>query len=104
MGRKPGKHPGDDGHHLAQVSDPDEIEVHAPGCCSGCGADLLGAVVEGVEVRQVFDLPVSAVKYFPGFAVSPSRNSLGRRLGIPSTSVTEFLGGCGYPSLRLRAR
>jgi transposase len=30
---------------------------HAPERCGGCGADLAGAVVVGVEARQVFDLP-----------------------------------------------
>ncbi len=56
-GRKPGKQPGEDGRHLAQVADPDELVTHAPRCCGGCGADLSEATVEGVEVRQVFDLP-----------------------------------------------
>lgn len=56
-GRKPGKQPGTDGKHLAQVEDPDEIVVHTPGCCDGCGEDLAEAPVETVEKRQVFDIP-----------------------------------------------
>ena len=56
-GRNPGKQPGADGKHLAQVADPDETWLHTPGCCDGCGGDLADAPVDGVEVRQVFDLP-----------------------------------------------
>jgi hypothetical protein len=56
-GRKPGKQPGAPGAHLAQVADPDEVVVHRPVVCEGCGGDLTLAPVTGVEVRQVFDLP-----------------------------------------------
>ena len=62
MGRRPGKQPGENGHHLAQVADPDEVTVHSPTCCKNCGGDLSGAVVEAVEVRQVFDLPEPAMR------------------------------------------
>src|SRR5680860_187091 len=37
--------------------EPDEIVVHAPGSCEGCGGDLAEATVVGEQVRQVFDLP-----------------------------------------------
>jgi transposase/uncharacterized coiled-coil protein SlyX len=57
MGRRPGKQPGAPGAHLAQVARPDEVVEHAPNWCGGCGADLTGARVVGVEARQVFDLP-----------------------------------------------
>ncbi len=57
MGRKPGKQPGSDGKHLAQVENPDNVEIHSPPCCSNCGRDLAGVPVEDVEVRQVMDLP-----------------------------------------------
>jgi transposase len=56
-GRAPGKQPGAPGAHLAQVADPDEVVVHRPVVCEGCGGDLTLAPVTGVEVRQVFDLP-----------------------------------------------
>jgi transposase len=55
--RRPGKQPGAPGAHLAQVAQPDEVAWHAPDRCGGCGADLAGAPVAGVEARQVFDLP-----------------------------------------------
>jgi transposase len=55
--RRPGKQPGAPGAHLAQVDDPDEVIVHAPERCAGCGADLVLAPVVGVAARQVFDLP-----------------------------------------------
>jgi transposase len=55
--RRPGKQPGAPGAHLAQVAGPDEVAWHAPDRCGGCGADLAGAPVAGVEARQVFDLP-----------------------------------------------
>jgi transposase len=55
--RRPGKQPGAPGAHLAQVEEPDEVAWHVPGRCGGCGADLAGAPVAGVEARQVYDLP-----------------------------------------------
>jgi len=55
--RRPGKQPGAPGAHLAQVATPDQVVERVPGRCGGCGADLAGAAVVGVQVRQVFDLP-----------------------------------------------
>jgi transposase len=55
--RRPGKQPGDPGAHLARVADPDRVVRHSPVSCRGCGADLAGAPVSGMECRQVFDLP-----------------------------------------------
>jgi transposase len=55
--RRPGKQPGAPGAHLAQVERPDEVIWHAPDRCGGCGADLAGAPLVGVEARQVVDLP-----------------------------------------------
>ena len=60
-GKKPGKQPGDPGHHLAQRVDPDATKVHPPHTCEKCGKDLFDAVVTGVIVRQVFDLPPVAL-------------------------------------------
>ncbi|HEY1831017.1 MAG TPA: IS66 family transposase [Acidimicrobiales bacterium] len=55
--RRPGKQPGSEGKHLAQVLDPDVVMTHTPAACTGCGADLADAGVTGVERRQVFELP-----------------------------------------------
>jgi transposase len=55
--RRPGRQPGAPGAHLAQVEEPDEVAWHAPDRCGGCGGDLAGTPVAGVEARQVFDLP-----------------------------------------------
>lgn len=57
-GRKPGKQPGGQGFRLQPRAVPDEVRTHVPAGCQGCGADLAGAPVVGVEARQVFDLPV----------------------------------------------
>ena len=57
-GRKPGKQQGGQGSRLQPRDVPDEVRVHAPNDCRGCGADLADAPVVGTEVRQVFDLPV----------------------------------------------
>jgi len=56
-GRKPGKQPGDRGFRLVQRPDPDEVRVHVPEVCGGCGDSLERAPVVGQERRQVFDLP-----------------------------------------------
>jgi transposase len=55
--RKPGGQPGAPGAYLARVAEPDQVVVHAPDRCAGCGADLAAAPVVAVEARQVHDLP-----------------------------------------------
>lgn len=55
--RRPGKQPGDPGHRLVPVGQPDSTVEHVPERCERCGADLCSAEVLGHEVRQVFDLP-----------------------------------------------
>jgi transposase len=60
--RRPGKQPGTEGKHLAQVLDPDDVRVYAPEVCQSCGEDLADADIVGVERRQVFELP--AIKPF----------------------------------------
>jgi len=55
--RRPGKQPGTEGKHLAQVEVPDDVRVHSPMVCGGCGGDLSDAELVDVERRQVFELP-----------------------------------------------
>ena len=56
-GRKSGGQPGHVGQTLRQVETPDEIVVHAPLACRGCGQRLDEAAVVRRERRQVLDLP-----------------------------------------------
>jgi len=58
--RRPGKQPGDSGKTLEMTGTPDEVIVHAPDACSGCGAGLDDAEVTAVARRQVIDIPVPA--------------------------------------------
>jgi transposase len=60
-GRKPGGQPGRSGTTLRQVADPDEVVVHEPGWCDGCGRDARTGTQVRTERRQVFDLPPTAV-------------------------------------------
>jgi transposase len=53
--RRPGKQPGAQSSTLRQVTEPDETIVCAPPACTGCGADLGGADVTGMQRLQVFD-------------------------------------------------
>ena len=55
--RRPGKQSGDEGHHLAQVPDPDEVVTHRPRRCPSCEGDLSEAEIVSVERRQVFEVP-----------------------------------------------
>jgi transposase len=59
-GRRPGTQPGDPGSTMPLVDDPDEVISCDPGCCGGCGADVSGQPVIGVQRRQVVELPASA--------------------------------------------
>ncbi|WP_198588645.1 IS66 family transposase [Geodermatophilus chilensis] len=62
-GRKPGGQPGRQGRTLRQVEQPDEVLVHEPGACAGCGADLpAGDRPAGMIRRQVFDIPKIEVR------------------------------------------
>jgi transposase len=56
-GNPPGRPKGQAGVTLEPVEVPDHQFTHEPDTCAGCGGDLAGAPVVGVESRQVFDLP-----------------------------------------------
>src|SRR4051812_15265429 len=62
-GRKPGGQPGHEGRTLRQVAAPDEVVVHEPGVCTGCGGALSadGPPVRVIR-RQVFDIPKITVR------------------------------------------
>jgi transposase len=61
-GRRPGGQPGHPGHTLPLVEGPDEVRVHQPSVCRGCGHALGSAPVLRTERRQVVDLPVVRVQ------------------------------------------
>lgn len=56
-GKKPGGQAGHHGHHLRQVSTPDEIVLHTVERCEHCACDLSAQQANVPERRQVFDLP-----------------------------------------------
>lgn len=56
-GKSSGGQLGHPGRTLSQVPDPDQVVVHEPVACSGCGSSLLDAPVVGIQRRQVFELP-----------------------------------------------
>src|SRR4051812_15988952 len=62
-GRKPGGQPEREGRTLRQIERPDEVVVHEPGACSGCGGTLAtDGSPAGVIRRQVFDIPTITVR------------------------------------------
>jgi transposase len=61
-GRGPGRPKGQAGFTLEPVADPTHRHRHEPHACAGCGGDLAGAPVVGVDSRQVFDLPPIALE------------------------------------------
>src|SRR6202521_5712352 len=56
-GKISGGQAGHKGGTLKPVTRPDFITRHEAEACSHCRAGLTGAMVVGVEKRQVFDLP-----------------------------------------------
>ena len=62
-GRKPGGQPGREGRTLRQVAVPDEVVVHEPDACAGCGGTLAadGSPARIIR-RQVFDIPTITVR------------------------------------------
>lgn len=91
-GRKPGGQPGSPGHHLAVADEPDEVIVHVPDDCAGCGRELAAAEVTGSERRQVFDLPPPA-----GLWVSEHRAER-RRCECGCETAAAFPDGVGAPT------
>src|SRR4051794_36051483 len=62
-GRQPGGQPGREGRTLRQVGTPDEVVVHEPGACAGCGSRLPAEDAPARVVRrQVFDIPKITVR------------------------------------------
>jgi transposase len=55
--RQPGGQKGHPGTTLVQVSEPDHTIVHKLVVCPECAADLETVAVQGVEKRQIFDVP-----------------------------------------------
>jgi transposase len=62
-GRRPGGQPGREGRTLRQVATPDEVVVHEPAACAGCGSTLPAeGPPAGIVRRQVFDIPMITVR------------------------------------------
>jgi transposase len=89
-GRKPGGQPGHRGSTLAMVEKPDETLRHEPGPCGGCGADLAGTPLVGVQRRQVFDLPPMTVRVIEHQLVA-------RRCGCGATTCAAAPHGATAP-------
>lgn len=56
-GKKPGGQPEHPGTHLRLVDMPDQVVVRRPALCPGCATSLDGVAVDGVERRQVVEMP-----------------------------------------------
>jgi len=56
-GKKTGGQKGHKGHTLKMSETPDEIIIHRPEGCRGCGRLLKEVEPDCIEKRQVFDLP-----------------------------------------------
>ena len=61
-GGKPGGQDGHPGQTLRQVAVPDVVVRHEPVRCGGCGTSSAHGTEVGVERRQVFDLPPTAIE------------------------------------------
>ncbi len=78
-GRKPGGQPGREGRTLRQVAVPNEVVVHEPGACVGCGDTLVtDGSPAGVIRRQVFDIPKITVRVVEHRLVSRRCGGCGR--------------------------
>ncbi len=90
-GGRRGKRPGAPGAHLAQVAVPDEVVVHAPPTCGGCGQSLGEAEVVEVVRRQVFDLPPLRLRV-------TEHQAQRRRCGCGTTTAAGFPDGVTAPA------
>ena len=55
--RKSGGQPGHTGHTLKRLDEPDHTQVHPVKNCECCGRSLADQLADGLEKRQVHDLP-----------------------------------------------
>ena len=90
-GLKSGGQPGHEGKTLRAVETPQHVEVHSPFTCRGCGADLGGEEGEGIERRQVFDLPELALE------VTEHQSLRKRCVGCGTTTAGAFPEGVTQP-------
>lgn len=90
-GRKPGGQPGHEGRHLERAEEPDEVIVHVPVVCGGCGGDLADGEPVGEEARQVFDLPLVRL-------VVTEHRAQRRRCGCGHFTTAAFPAGAGAPT------
>lgn len=56
-GKQPGGQPEHPGAHLRLADTPDQVVVRRPVWCPACAASLDGVAVDGVERRQVVEMP-----------------------------------------------
>ena len=59
--RTSGGQPGHVGHTLGMAENPDHIVIHRVESCGHCGCSLASHPLEGIEKRQVHDLPPIAL-------------------------------------------
>src|SRR5512135_627251 len=79
-GRKPGGQPDRDGRTLRQAAVPNEVVVHEPGACAGCGGPLAAHDrPAGVIRRQVFDIPKITVRVVEHRLIARRCGSCGTR-------------------------
>jgi transposase len=90
-GRKPGGQPGHAGHTLRLVDHPDEVQVHTPERCAGCGQSLEQAPTIRQERRQVVDLPPVQVR------VVEHRTETRRCLDCGVETTGQFPAGVAAP-------
>ena len=90
-GRKPGGQSGHEGHHLEFVERPDDVVLHVPDRCGGCGSEPCDGELVGEEVRQVFDLPEVRL------AVCEHRAQR-RRCACGHVTTATFPAGVGAPT------
>jgi transposase len=90
-GRKSGGQPGHQGRTLSRVQHPDDVFIHEPAACSGCGASLAHASVVSTETRQVFDLPP--------IRLAVAEHCLQhRRCDCGATTMADVPAGAGSPA------
>lgn len=89
-GRKPGRPKGQPGATLEFTGTPDEVIVHEPGRCGGCGEDLAGAPAAGMIRRQVTDAP-------PARPVVTEHQMIARRCGCGTVTAAPAPEGVAAP-------
>jgi hypothetical protein len=92
-----GQQPGNPGTTMPPVDNPDDILISDPGRCGGCGADLSGAPVIGIQRRQVVEVWAISDNSTHAGPLAADALTLARRFRDREDTILRFVADVAVP-------